>query len=68
MTRGKDSLVVSVKEARRLLGNSAKNLTDEEIERMIILLDVIAQESIRQSRSKIVSDGRKSKSKAPKSN
>lgn len=67
MPRGNDNLIVSVSEARKLLGESAKSLADEEIERMIILLDIIAKESIEQSRSKIVSNGRESKPKTPKS-
>jgi dsDNA-binding SOS-regulon protein len=49
-------LIVSVDEARELLGDSAVNLTDEQIEEVIMLLDEIAKEALRQSRQKYSTD------------
>ena len=40
-------LIISVKEARRLLGKDGKNLSDERIEEMIVLLNEIAKAAIK---------------------
>ena len=43
----KTSLIISVKEARKLLGASAKNLTNEEIKIIIIDYELLARYAIR---------------------
>lgn len=42
-----ESLIISVKEARKLLGKTAKNMTDEEIEKTIIDLNFIAKHALK---------------------
>ncbi len=39
--------IISVKEARKLLGKTAENMTDEEIEKTIIDLNFIAKHAIK---------------------
>jgi hypothetical protein len=39
--------LISVKEARKLLGSQFNYLSDDEVERMVTLLDNIAREYIR---------------------
>lgn len=46
-------LIISVKEARKLLGKDYDHMTDEQIEDLIIQLDEIARLSIRDSIEKI---------------
>lgn len=41
------ALVVSVKEARKILGREHKNLTDEQLEKLIVELSAIAKLYIR---------------------
>lgn len=43
-----DRLIISVKEARKLLGKDAESLTDKYIEELIVQLDEIARLTIRQ--------------------
>lgn len=40
-------LIISVKEARKLLGKEYKNFSDSNIERIVALLESIARETIR---------------------
>ena len=42
-------LIISVKEARKLLGQWSKELPDTEVERIITLLEVIAKGTIQSS-------------------
>lgn len=42
--------IISVKEAREILGEDAEKMTDEEIERTIILLNQIAKEALKMAR------------------
>lgn len=44
--------VVSAKEARKILGNMAKEITDQEIIELVDNLDVIAIEALKQARGK----------------
>lgn len=46
-------LIISVKEARKLLGKDYDHMTDEQIEGIIVQLDEIARLSIRQSIERI---------------
>ena len=39
--------VMTVQEARKLLGDEAKGMTDEEVQKLIDDLDIIAQYSIK---------------------
>jgi Ca2+-binding EF-hand superfamily protein len=41
-------LIISIKEARKLLGKEYDHMTDEQVEDLIIQLDEIARLSIRQ--------------------
>lgn len=41
--------IITVKEARKLLGTEFKQFSDDEIERLIVLLESIARETIRSS-------------------
>lgn len=45
-----DKLIISVKEARKLLGKTAVNLSDEEVEKIIIDLNFIAKHAIKDFR------------------
>jgi Ca2+-binding EF-hand superfamily protein len=47
-------LIISVAEARELLGKAGKNMTDEEIEDLIVNLDVIAKHSLEMARNKLL--------------
>jgi hypothetical protein len=42
-----EELIISVKEARKLLGKDAKQMSDTEVEKLIIDLNVIARYTIR---------------------
>ena len=46
------ALIISVKEARKILGESYEHMSDEEIERLIIDLDAIAVYALREAREK----------------
>jgi hypothetical protein len=46
-------LIISVKEARELLGKAGQDMTEEEIEDLIINLDVIAKHSLEMARKKL---------------
>jgi 5-bromo-4-chloroindolyl phosphate hydrolysis protein len=46
-------LIITVKEARKLLGKDYEQMTDEQIEELIIQLDEIARLSLRQSIERI---------------
>jgi len=50
-----DKPVMSVKEARKLLGKDATSLSDEEIEKLISDLEFIARQAIRSYHSKLSS-------------
>jgi hypothetical protein len=50
-------LIISVKEARKLLGKKYDHMTDEQIEDMIVQLDEIARLSIKQSLEKLKGSG-----------
>jgi hypothetical protein len=43
-------LVISVKEARELLGDDAKKMSDDEIEKLIRDLDVMARYALKEAR------------------
>lgn len=45
-------MIVSVKEARKILGNMAKEMSDEEIIELVDNLDAIAIDALRQAREK----------------
>lgn len=45
-------MIVSVKEARKILGRMAKDMTDEEITELVDNLDAIAIDALRQAREK----------------
>lgn len=45
-------MIVSVKEARKILGKMAKEMTDEEIINLVDNLDAIAIDALRQAREK----------------
>ena len=47
-------LIISVEEARELLGKAGQNMTDEEIEEVIINLDIIAKDSLEMARNKLL--------------
>lgn len=42
--------IISVKEARKLLGRESRKLTDEEVAKLISDLRLLAQEAIKKSR------------------
>lgn len=42
------SLLISIKEARKLLGKDGEALSDEEIEKLIIDLQVIAKHALKE--------------------
>ncbi len=46
--------IISVGEAREILGKAGQNMTDEEIEDVIINLDVIAKNSLEMTREKLL--------------
>lgn len=45
-------MIVSVKEARKILGKMAKEMTDEEIIELVNNLDALAIDALRQAREK----------------
>lgn len=45
--------VMSVEEARKLLGEEADGMTDEEIERLINDLDIMARYALKLARQKV---------------
>lgn len=47
-------LIISVVEARELLGKAGKNMTDKEIEDLIVNLDVIAKHSLEMARNRLL--------------
>ena len=48
-----DNLIISVTEARKLLGKKYEHMSDEQIQDLIIQLDEIATLSIRQAALKL---------------
>jgi hypothetical protein len=44
--------IISVKEARKILGKTASGMTDEEIEELVENLDVIAVHALKDAREK----------------
>lgn len=46
-------MIVSVKEARDILGDLAKNMSDDEIAQVIDTLHVVAKDSLQLARNKI---------------
>ena len=49
-------LIVSVQEARKILGDDAKNMTDDQIIEVIQNLDAIAVAALRDSRERMKAD------------
>lgn len=45
--------VISVKEARKILGQLADNMSDEEVEKLIDNLSFIAEDSLKKVRKKL---------------
>lgn len=43
-------LIISVKEARKLLGDDAKKMSDDEVEKLIRDLDVMARYALKEAR------------------
>jgi hypothetical protein len=43
-----DNPIISIKEARKLLGIDAQSLSDDEVEKLIVDLDFIARNAIKQ--------------------
>jgi hypothetical protein len=48
-----DNLIVSVKEARKILGSDAANMTDDEIIEVISTLDIMAKGALETARTKL---------------
>ena len=44
-----EKLVISVKEARKILGKNGEQMTDVQIVELIELLDILAKEALRQA-------------------
>lgn len=42
----RSGLIISIEEARKILGDSAKNMSDEDLEHTIVTLHAIARESL----------------------
>lgn len=69
-----DELVISLKEAQKLLGKKSKNMTNEELEKLIkkattvvrVAVEVFLSSKISEERSKVIKAGIKA-SKAKKS-
>ncbi len=57
------SLIISVQEARELLGNEADGMTDEQIERLIEELDAIAKYSLKQAVSELIDSSHRGNSR-----
>jgi len=49
----RDKPIVSVKEAREILGKDADSMTDEEILNVINTLDLLAKDALEQAKRKI---------------
>lgn len=43
-----NELIISVNEARKLLGETAEKLSDDEIEKLVLDIDFIARNAIKQ--------------------
>lgn len=55
MMRGnKNEPILSVQEARKLLGDGAETLTDDQIQEMINTLDLMAKDTLEQVRRKVL--------------
>jgi hypothetical protein len=50
------SLIISVEEAREILGSSADSMSDDDIINVIETLDVLAVEALRKSREQMEAD------------
>jgi hypothetical protein len=50
---GSSRLIISVGEARRLLGKDAKSLTDDQVEEQILLLSSLAENFLQDNSSKV---------------
>jgi hypothetical protein len=48
--------VITIEEAREILGDEAKNMSDEEIENTIETLDLLAVEALDKARQKRISE------------
>lgn len=46
-------MIISVKEARKILGKVASGMTDEQITETIETLDIIAKDSLQQARDRL---------------
>jgi hypothetical protein len=52
MTLGKSNLIISVEEARAILGQSAENMSDEHITELISTLDLLAKDALELARKR----------------
>jgi hypothetical protein len=48
-----DNLIVSLEEARKILGADAVNMTDEEIIEVVSTLDILAKDALQTARTKL---------------
>lgn len=48
-----DDLIVSIKEARKLLGKDANGMTDDEIIHVITTLDLLAKDALQEAKIKL---------------
>ncbi len=46
--------VISIKEARKILGITAENMTDEEIESTVVTLDLLAIQALKLSKEELL--------------
>lgn len=49
-------MIISVQEARKILGKTAENMSDEEIENTIETLDLLAVEALDKARQKRINE------------
>ena len=50
----KDKPIISIKEARKILGKTAERMTDEEIDSVIETLDLLAVEALKLSKEDLL--------------
>lgn len=58
--------IISIKEARKLLGKNNKDLSDEEIAKLVEDLDFLAKHAIEQFKEKKIKDGKIQVQNTPK--
>lgn len=44
--------IISVEEAREIIGESAQSMSDQQVEDLVVLLDIIAKEALKTSKNK----------------